>query len=376
MRVMIVVTHLLGTGHLRRAMTLARAYADAGHAATVVSGGTAVTGLRQDDVTLIQLPALKSDGTDFSRLLKPDGGLADAAYLSGRKATLLAALESTAPDILITELFPFGRRVLRDEFLALLEAARPHKALILCSIRDILAPPSKPAKADAAHDLIARYFDGVLVHSDPAVTPLATSWPVTPALEPKLHYTGFVAPPAPLPHPRLDGTDEILVSTGGGAVGAPVFRAAKAAAGLIPTHTWRLLVGGTNPGALLEDLQQDAPSNLIAEPARADFAQMLHHAACSISMAGYNTVMDLLQTGVPAVLVPFDDGAEVEQGLRASALAKLPGFTVLNSADLNAETLANTVSHMLATPRRTSDVGLNGAAETVRISVALLEAAR
>ena len=48
---------------------------------------------------------------------------------------------------------------------------------------------------------------------------------------------------------------------------------------------------------------------------------MLYHAAASVSLCGYNTALDVLQSGVPAVLVPFDNGGEVEQSLRAEALA-------------------------------------------------------
>jgi len=44
---------------------------------------------------------------------------------------------------------------------------------------------------------------------------------------------------------------------------------------------------------------------------------MLYHAAASVSLCGYNTALDILQAGTPAVFVPFDDGSEVEQGLRA-----------------------------------------------------------
>ena len=41
-RVMLYVQHLLGIGHLKRAMTLARALADGGLEVTVVSGGAEV----------------------------------------------------------------------------------------------------------------------------------------------------------------------------------------------------------------------------------------------------------------------------------------------------------------------------------------------
>ncbi len=95
----------------------------------------------------------------------------------------------------MTELFPFGRRQLADEFLALLEAARatsPRPA-ILCSIRDILQPPSKPKRAAQTLERLGRYYDGVLVHADETVIPLDASWPVDKALARRLDYTGYVA---------------------------------------------------------------------------------------------------------------------------------------------------------------------------------------
>ena len=100
----------------------------------------------------MQLPPLRSDDVDFSRLLTADGGQATPNYLATRRAAALGAMAAFRPDILITELFPFGRRILRDEFRALLDAAKSMQVppLICASIRDILAPPSKPKKATFA----------------------------------------------------------------------------------------------------------------------------------------------------------------------------------------------------------------------------------
>ncbi|WP_371225144.1 glycosyltransferase family protein [Roseovarius sp. 2305UL8-3] len=377
MNVLITVTHLLGTGHLRRALVLARAFAQAGHSVSVASGGGPVPGIDTTGIDLIQLPPLRSDGTNFSTLLRPDGTSADNNYLAARRATLLETLTRIAPDVLITELFPFGRRTLSAEFTALLDAAHAQtpRPLILSSIRDILAPPSKPAKAEATHALIGRLYDGVLVHSDATATPLEISWPVTPDLADKLHYTGFVTAPAPAPHPDAAGQGEVLVSAGGGAVGGHVFATARAAAALTPDLTWRLLIGGSDPVPAITTLMTDAPSNLIAEPARPDFRQMLNHAACSVSLAGYNTALDLLQTGVPALLIPFDEGGEVEQGLRADSLARLPAMDMVLNADLTPSRLAETVRTLAALPRRPTDgLGFDGAAETVRLTQTMWEA--
>ena len=69
MKVLIVTTHLLGTGHLARAATLARAFQSEGHAVRLVSGGFPAPHLDLSGLDVVQLPPLRSDGTDFARLL-------------------------------------------------------------------------------------------------------------------------------------------------------------------------------------------------------------------------------------------------------------------------------------------------------------------
>ena len=128
MKVMIVVTHLLGTGHLARALTLGRAFIAGGQEVCVVSGGLPAPHLDRGDVPVLQLPPVRSNGVDFSRLLDGAGKDATSEMLAQRSALLIAHLKKETPDVLITELFPFGRRILRAEFKALLESARalPH----------------------------------------------------------------------------------------------------------------------------------------------------------------------------------------------------------------------------------------------------------
>ncbi|WP_170436298.1 glycosyltransferase family protein [Ruegeria arenilitoris] len=378
MRTMIVVTHLLGTGHLSRALTLGRAFADAGHDVTVASGGMPAPQLNADGVSLLALPPLRSDGTDFTRLLTADGDIADATYLNSRAIALTEAVRRVNPDVLITELYPFGRRSLADEFLALLSTARslPSCPVVLSSVRDILAPPSKPAKAVRTEEIIVRFYDGVLVHSDPEITPLDASWPVTGNLAGRLFYTGFVAPPAPGPHEQGEGANEILVSAGGGSVGQPIFRAAIEAAQKMPNWRWRLLVGGQDAQDRIAELRHMTNGeNVLLEPVRPDFRQMLPLAAASVSMCGYNTAMDLLQCATPAVLIPFDDGKEVEQTLRAKSLARLPAVDVLPSAKLTGGTLAQAVDRVLHQgSREPLDGGFDGARKSVEIATSLWEA--
>lgn len=95
---------------------------------------------------------------------------------------------------------------------------------------------------------------------------------------------------------------------------------------------------------------------------------MLAHAAVSVSMCGYNTALDLMQTGIPAILVPFDDGGEVEQSLRATSLARSPQFTMLNAASLTSERLAQAIAKAQIKPREIPDTSrFDGATQTVKI---------
>ena len=377
MRVFFVVTHLLGSGHLSRTLVLARAHLKAGHCVTLVSGGMPVPHLSHDGIGLVQLPPLRSDGVNFTRLLDENADIASEGLMQRRRDVLLSAFEEAAPDVVVTELYPFGRRSLTAEFMALLEKAkmRPTPPCICCSIRDILAPPSKPSKVMRVREIIAEYYDAILVHSDPDITPLDASWPVTDDLLPKLNYSGFVAhPPAP-PHPTALGEGRILVSAGGGAVGDALYSAALGAAKLDGRLHWHILVGGADAHAKSAALSEGGPANATVEPARPDFRQMLNHAKASVSMCGYNTALDILQAGTPAVFVPFDAGGEVEQSLRAKALAKMAGIRVLNSVALKPEALLNTVQTVVQDPERAPQTqGLDGAADTVSLLETLVRA--
>lgn len=382
MKIAILVTHLLGAGHLTRAVTLARAFAGAGWRASVLSGGKPAAHIAADGVELIQLPPLSSDGTEFRRLMTPEGAEADENYMAARREAQIAALARSAPDVVITELFPFGRRVLASEFEAALTAqsARADRPLIFASVRDILAAPSKPKRVAETEARLQRFYDGVLVHADPSVIELEASWPVTAAIRAMLRYTGFVAPPsgADLEPEGSDGAGEVIVAAGGGPVGDLLFETAIAAAKSLDGETsarrWRLVVGGGEARmSRLRDLS--AGSNAIVEPARRDYRALLRRAAVSVSQCGYNTALDLLSTGAPAVLVPFEEGGETEQRLRAETLSHRFGYPVLSEAELTPESLREAVEKAIAAGGA-KDAGfrLDGAAETVRIVTEALEA--
>lgn len=364
-RVLIAVTHLLGIGHLVRARHLAGALAQAGYEVVLASGGMP-DGRAANGYRFVQLPPVRVVGTDFRNLLDEEAERATPERLGAREAGLAALARELRPDIVITEHFPFGRRQLAGEFLALIEAARAARpqVVVLSSIRDVLVAPLRPERLAEAHRRLEDLFDGVLVHGDRAFLPLEASWPVPPALAERLHYTGYLAAPAPVAEaPAASGG--ILVSGGGSAAALPLFRLALAAAELLPAQDWRLLVGHGVAEPDFVALLRQAPANAVVERARPDFPALLRNCALSLSLAGYNTVLDLVQAGPRALVAPFDAGNETEQAIRAAALERA-GLARLLRPEAGPGVLVAAIDEALAggRPQRVS-VDLDGAAGAV-----------
>ena len=351
--VLVYVQHLLGIGHLRRAAIIAKALDRAGLEVVLASGGMPVAGLDLGGARLVQLPPVRARDETFAVLVDRDDRPIDAAWKAARAARLCALYHALRPKALVVELFPFGRRQMRFELLPLLEAARASRPRpqILCSLRDVLTDQRNPEKTAWMLDTFARYFDLALVHGDPDFLPLERSFPQAAEIAGKLRYTGYVV--AEMPAPGADeraGEGEVIVSTGGGAVAAPLIEAALGARALSPLDaaTWRLLVGPNTPEAEFQDLAARAPAGFVVERARPDFRALLARARLSISQAGYNTVLEVLAAGIPAVVAPFAAGSETEQSLRAGLLAERGALTVVDEAALGPETLAAAVRAALA----------------------------
>jgi len=372
-RILIAVTHLLGIGHLVRARQLARALAAACHEVTLASGGMP-DGKVAAGYRFVQLPPVRTQGTDFRNLLDEDGKAAMPERLAARREQLVALARELSPDIVVAEHFPFGRRQLAGEFLALIEAARDAnpRALVLSSIRDVLVAPQRPDRLAEAAERIATQFDAVLVHGDPSVLPLEASWPVTSDIAGKLVYTGYLAEPTALPGTPADPPGTILVSGGGSSAALPLFEEALAAARLLPQRSFRLLIGRGVSEADFAALRQSAPDNAVVEWARPDFPALLATCALSISQAGYNTALDLLQAGRPVLLAPFDAGNETEQALRAAALERAGLARVVKLAD-GPQALAVSIETALAQGvPPAAKVDLDGAAGSVAAIARLL----
>ena len=381
MRVLFWVQQLLGSGHLKRAATLARAMADEGLEVTLAAGGMSMAFVLPRRVEVVQLPVIRTSDPSFAQLVDAVGQPVHDALWQERQARLQHLLAERRPQVLITEMFPFGRRAFRRELLPLLEAAaamrpRPWR---LCSVRDILVRKPAPESYAWMRDTALAHYDRILVHTDPQLIPFDLTFPFAAALRDRLVETGYVVDAAATPAGYPPGPPEVLVSAGGGRVGAALLEAALEARGLtgLAKAPWRLVAGGNLAVDRFAALAARLPDGVALDRQRADFDGLFANSLLSVSQAGYNTVVEGLRLGKPMVLVPFETASETEQRIRAERLASLGLAEVVWERELAASSLARAID---AAYRRPASAGpgldraalnLDGAVTTARLVAAL-----
>lgn len=377
-RILIYVQHLLGIGHLRRAAILARAAAQHGLDTTLVSGGFPVAGLQLGSARLVQLPPVRAADATFKTLLDEHDRPINEAWRAQRRRLLQGAFSTANPDAVVLEMFPFGRRQMRFELEPLvmaIELVQP-RPLLVSSVRDVLVDKKNAKRTENILEVIERDFDAVLVHGDPAVIPFEASFPAADRIGAKLIYTGYVAA-APSP-PVSAAAREVVVSAGGGAVGARLIEAALDARrqGALADHPWRIVTGPNLEQSTFDFFRSWAPGGVTIERWRDDLSGLIAGAALTISQAGYNTMMEILAARVPAVVVPFAEAGETEQTLRAQCLAARGLVTLMPANGLDGAAMAAAIAEAMTRPRASAAIDMNGAARSARMIADMIERRR
>lgn len=366
--------HSLGMGHLVRAFTLAESLAGRFSVVFLNGGRFPDNAIPPQGVAVINLPPLGM--AEDNSLYSQDTRYSLEEAQTIRKQILLETFNNVCPQAILMELFPFGRKKFAGELLPLLKAAKRRKEnrpLVFCSLRDIMV---NARKDQVRHDnrarwLVDRYFDAVLVHSDPKFASLEDSFRPSRPMGKPVYYTGFVLPRGKSIHQQVRQR-QVLVSAGGGMVGAPLFKIAiKAqrvlwdklklpmtvvAGPFLPENDWLEL-----------ESQTDMCPGLTVVRSVPNMAELLANHSVSVSQCGYNTVMDILRSGISALVVPFSQGQEVEQSNRAARLSKLGLLCYVEADDLDVQRFVTEVERLLSFTPNSTALDLDGAAKSVDI---------
>jgi predicted glycosyltransferase len=156
-------------------------------------------------------------------------------------------------------------------------------------------------------------------------------------------------------------------------VGFDLLRSVARAVERLQTHSRVVLQAFTGPFMAAEQtaaLARRAGPTLRFERFSNAFGAWLQAADASVSMAGYNTCMNILVTRAKALVYPFDQNRE--QGMRARRLAALGAVGVLDPADLAPERMAERLATTFDRPPAPHTIKLDGAAQTAAWLVRLV----
>ena len=400
-RIVFFSQHLLGVGHHFRNFQIVRALAKS-HEVYFVDGGREVRSIDTPSVTTIRLPALFKD-LESQRTVCEDAEFSLQEAQEKRKQILLETIAQIQPEIFVIELFPFARTRLYKELIPAIQKARAinPEVKVICSVREIIKkapqkelarkkPPDREAsffiprmiwyavsfwRKDEKNKRLARlyyervvpvlnrYFDYVLIHGDPRLFQLESFFPWIENIEIPIEYTGYISE-------KLESEDfdtkktigeqgpYVLVSVGGGILGWDMITTA--------VQAWKILCENGYiqnmkmvifAGIFMKDAEYDAIKKMCTGDAfyvsrfTNNFLQWMQSAELSISQAGYNTCMNVLETGVKAVLVPIPAERDLDQAPRAKKLSELGIADMIRSEELTLERMANAILERLESPR-------------------------
>jgi predicted glycosyltransferase len=378
MNILFYCQYVWGMGHFFRSLELAKALV--GHHVVLVAGGREVDVDLPGHITLTRLPALYMDEA-FTTLFAGDSDRRVEDIQRQRRELLVHLFETFRPDVFVVELYPFGRTAFGSELDPLLEQIRgglfgPLKCV--CSLRDILVE-KRDVKAyeERVLNKLNGFFDLLLVHSDPDIIKLQETFARVDDIRIPVVHTGFVAPRLE-PNTGLRLRRElgvspaqalIVASAGGGRSGFPLLSCVLDAARMLQTTRYlrlEVFAGPFMDQSEYEKLTVKAGDNVRVRRFTDRFLEYLGAADLSVSLAGYNTCMNLLVSGVPCLVHPYS--RQREQPLRVQRLQAYIPMQIIHSCDLEPDRLSKQMEQMLAVPRYTpaTVLEIDGAAKTAK----------
>ena len=363
-------------GHMQRSIEVARKLSDSLDVTILVDDEGPMFATVPESVHMQFIPALPVDPN--SNVFEFERSEQFRASIIERRNLILETFEDLKPRVIIIDNFPFNQHRLRGEVLPLIERAHNGiygDSLVVCTTDAIMIDESANSEnyADKAADLLDKYFDMVIVQSDPVFARLEEFFHPRDTLQTPLYHAGFVVPEyGDAPLDRAAGGGEILVSAGDGRYGGVLFRAAieaqrvlwpvserpmKIVAGpRLPEDEWRDLLVATKgmDGLVLTRLVDDL---------RAEMA----FSRCSVSQCGYNTALNAITTQTPSLFVPSQNSQRREQIARAQRLVYWGGGRLLMPHHLNSASLTHEISQLLQFQPRRIRFDTDGAANAVNL---------
>lgn len=369
LRVLLYSHDSVGLGHLRRNLAIASEIAATfpNSSIMIVTGSPCATQFQLPANTdLVKIPSISKDKQGEYITLNLSGSLKET--LRFRSRMILEAFRSFEPGLIIMDHQLTG---LKGEALDMLREAKEKGVITIYGSRDVKDDPEVVKRNwDTPENRWAlnEGYDRVCIYGVPEVFDPRVAY--APYLDKVKHvdFTGYIVPAVkkvaknPVPRRRK----KVLVTFGGGSDGVHRAELYVQALATAPAYWDSHIITGPLMGAdIKRRIRQQAKKlqpigSVKVQRFHSNIPALLQQVDAVVSMAGYNSCVEILQSGVPAVLLPRSFPRR-EQVIRATRMAELGWVSVLPEVDPDPHRLFSAVEAALKSPRRSQpQVDLHG----------------
>ena len=375
----------VGLGHLRRNLAIANEIAGTFPNANIMilTGSPCATQFELPANTdMIKIPSITKN--DRGRYVTQNGSESVESVLKLRSQMILQAFRSFEPALIIMDHQLTG---LKGEAMEMLREARKKGVLMFYGLRDIKDSPEAVRQQWSSADsrwALNEAYDRVCVYGIPEVFDPRVAY--APLLDGVRHidFTGYiVSSTKKTPTKTLvpSRRKKVLVTFGGGGDGAQRAESYLEALATEPVP-WdsHIITGPLMDAHMKKRIRKQAKKlqpigSVKVQRFHRNVPELLGKVDTVVSMAGYNSCAEILQSGVPAVLLPRFFPRE-EQLVRATLMAKLGWVSVLPEEKPDPRALLDAIKIALKTPRRVQPEGdLNGLGTLSQIIIEQLQTA-
>jgi len=302
------------------------------------------------------------------------------------------------PEIMVIEAFPFDKYGVKDEIIYLLNIIKLNFPLtkIISSIGAYLGnihPYPKKEFMEKINYYLNKYFDLILAHTDPKVSKVEEEFELNDTNSNKVIYTGYVTYKSKselIPKEKVIKEIEkynkytkktIIVHVGGGDKSLDLLYIIIEISSSLDNYLFLISTGPTineeNYTILMEKSKNK--KNIFITKYNPNLVDYLAVADLSINMAGYNSMMDILVSGVSSISVPKyniknkEFIVDQEQLLRCKKLKKLGFIDFVEPSEISLDNLKKKIIENTNIKRKIKNINLEGRDKTASIILSLLE---
>ena len=357
-RILLYSHDTFGLGNIRRTLLLAQELIDQYPRAAVllITGSQMIHSFRiPEGVDYVKLPCLdRIDAERYESRFLLD---CSEAVKSTRSAIIERTVLGFEPDLMIVDKRPAGvDGELHDTLTALRERNFPTRLVL--GMRDILDEPRRTRetlKNNHSFEIIRDYYDEVWIYGSQSIFDTVNEYQFPADVARISHYCGYLKRPT-LAARNNGGPPHVLVTTGGGGDGSPMIEAYLEGLSHLPRNValQSTIVFGPQMSAgtrasLIERFGY--LTDVEFREFEPDLTELYAAADLVVSMAGYNTVCELLSFGRNAILVPRAEPVK-EQLIRARLLAGAGLFEMVEPQELTPDFL---LAKVLAALKQVAD---------------------